>query len=62
MLTADSKGIGLPTNIQQAWRTKAEIVNHMYPGCEKLMRPEFEIFKAQFPALDLIELAPRGWR
>ncbi len=62
MMEADKAEIPLPTNIKQAWRTGKKIANHRYPGVEKLMRPEFEIFKSQFPAINLRELPPAGWR
>ncbi len=61
MIKADKKGIGLPTNIKDAWQLDESIFNHAYAGVETLMRRgKTRIKPIQFKAVGLIE--PTGWR
>jgi len=60
MIKADKAGIGLPTNITDAWQLDELIHNHAYAGVETLMRRGKAIIKpSQFKAINLIE--PTGW-
>jgi len=64
MVDADKVGVGLPTNIADAWAMNQNIENHVYIGCEKLMKggSAFPVFKNQFPAKELRQLTKSGWR
>lgn len=61
MIKADKADIGLPADINKAWRLDQRITNHIYPGCERLLDPSARILKTQFPAIALRELSARGW-